>query len=348
MILLESVFPAKQFQGKICLSPFVMMEVTIDGDVRLCGCAGWMPTTVGNLFQQSIKEILSSPLACKIRQTIIDGTYTYCDDKVCGVMLNNQLNDINNIPLKVRDLITDSTKFRLPHEISIAGDLTCNLTCPSCRTAVIKNTEQQIQKNQQLGEILANSLFSMPTDDPIHLIVSTSGEIFASALLLQFVNSIPVQKFPGLTLDIQTNGLLMPTRWDRLGAAQSHVKKLTMTLDAARSETYEIVRRGGAWPDAMAAMNFIKTLKAQGIQISLRMVVQRQNYKEVIEFYNLARQYDVDQVEYLRLSDWRTWSNNEFRLNDVFDHQHPERKQALELMNLVKQLDRVFIVGDFT
>ena len=83
---MRTIFPIKQFQGQYCLSPFVMIEVTLNGDVRMCGCGDWMPITIGNLTQNTLKEILSSYLAQKIRQSIIDGSYVYCNEKLCGVI----------------------------------------------------------------------------------------------------------------------------------------------------------------------------------------------------------------------------------------------------------------------
>jgi sulfatase maturation enzyme AslB (radical SAM superfamily) len=75
-----TIFPTKQFQGQYCLSPFVMIEVTLNGNVRMCGCHGWMSTTIGNLKETTLKEMLMSDLAQKIRQSIIDGSYVYCNE----------------------------------------------------------------------------------------------------------------------------------------------------------------------------------------------------------------------------------------------------------------------------
>ena len=75
----QIIFPDKSLQGKYCLSPFVMIEVGLNGDVRMCGCGSWMPAVVGNLTESTLTEILSSELAQKIRQSIIDGTYHYCN-----------------------------------------------------------------------------------------------------------------------------------------------------------------------------------------------------------------------------------------------------------------------------
>jgi hypothetical protein len=172
----------------------VSIAIDINGDVVLCGCLGWMPTTIGNLFQTTLQDLLQSALAQDIRQSIIDGSYEYCNEKTCGIINNNQLNSIDTVPINVVPLLKDSKEFILPYEIVIAGDLTCNLSCPSCRTRVIKQSPDQIEKQQQLGKILSQNIFTTPTDQKINLTLSTSGELFASTMLLNFVSSIDFDK----------------------------------------------------------------------------------------------------------------------------------------------------------
>lgn len=347
MIPIHQMFNKKSLQGRYCLSPFIMIEVMIDGQVRLCGCADWMPIVVGNLFENSLPEILASPLARDIRQSIINGTYEYCNDRTCGILLNDQLNSQDLLPPNVVGMIQDAGRWEMPYEISLSGDLTCNLSCPSCRTQVIRVSDDRRQHQEDLGRKLADNLFSRPTDQRINIIVSNSGEIFASPLLLKFVNSIDLTQFPNLVLNIQTNGLLAPERWHRLGPMQDRVPKTTMTLDAARADTYEQVRRGGRWVDAMAAMEFLQNRRRLGMRFHVRMVVQESNWREIREFYDLARRYNADTVEYVRLTDWRTWSPSEFRINDVFHSGHPNRVQAQSLMAQVRNMPDVFVAGDF-
>lgn len=346
-IRLVQTFPAKQLQGFYCLSPFIMIEIMIDGSVRLCGCADWMPAIVGNLFEDTLENILASPLAQDIRQSIIDGSYHYCNERTCGILLNNGLNTKQNLPDNVSYLIQDSSRWDIPYEISLSGDLTCNLSCPSCRTKIIQITEDQHKLHQELGQRLAKNLFSKPTDRNINIIVSNSGEIFASSMLLEFVTSIDKTNFPNVKLNIQTNGLLAPKRWKKLGQMQDAVTKTTMTLDAARPHTYEQVRRGGRWKDALVALEFFKNKQIQGMKFHLRMVVQDANWQEMKEFYDLAKNYNADVVEYVRLVNWYTWSDDEFKTNDVFDVNHSSRSLAKTFIEELAQKSDVFIAGDF-
>jgi len=173
-------FANKNFHGQICLSPFTTIEIDIEGRVRLCECGAWMPSVVGNLFEQPLDEILSNPQSVAIRRSIAKGSYEFCDDSKCGVILNQQLVAPDQISESYRGVIENPDQWIMPHIIRVAGDLTCNLSCPSCRTDIIKVDNEQRKRQQQLGRILQQNLFARPTLDHVTLHVSTSGEIFAS------------------------------------------------------------------------------------------------------------------------------------------------------------------------
>lgn len=346
VIQLRKTFRDKGFAGKYCLSPFISMQINTTGDVFLCGCSGWLPTPVGNIFIDSIETILSSKLATQIRQSIIDGSYIYCNERTCGVIQNNQLNQIDSIPCNVLPLLEDSTKYNVPHEISLAGDITCNLSCPSCRTQVSKPSAEFKEKQIALGNILQSNLFSTPTAQNIMLTLSTSGELFASTLLLQFLARIDINLFPNLTLNIQTNGLLCPTKWHQLGEFSTRIKRITVTIDAASKDIYEKLRRGGKWEDMLAAMEFLQLKKEElGFSLHSRMVAQYDNYKEILDFFNLSKSYNADVVEYMRISNWGSFTSHEFTQVDVFDPLHTEYSNAIEELAKIKEFDDIFLAG---
>ena len=339
-------FPVKQLQGQYCLSPFVMIEVTLNGDVRMCGCGAWMPSTIGNLTRTTLKEMLSSDLAQKIRQSIIDGSYVYCNEKLCGVITNHALNSIDTVPPNITALLGDASKFEMPHHISFQGDETCNLSCPSCRTSVKKTPPEKLQEQQHIGKLISENLFSEPTDQRIKLELSGTGEVFASPLLLNFINSIDPSNFPNLELDIGTNGLLCQQNWHRLGLMQSSVKKVTVSIDASQASTYEKLRRGGQWKNLLESMNFLQNKKhSQGMALHTRMIVQQQNYPEIESFYQMCQQFDVDIVEYSRVTNWGTWSQKEFQFHDVVNPAHAEYKIAQAEIDKVKKLSGTWFAG---
>jgi sulfatase maturation enzyme AslB (radical SAM superfamily) len=252
------------------------------------------------------------------------------------------------VPDNVIPLLENSKKFILPYEIVIAGDMTCNLSCPSCRTHVIKQAPAQIQKEKQLGTILSQNIFTTPTDQKINLVLSTSGELFASSMLLSFVSSIDFDKFPNVTLKVQTNGLLCKQNWHKLGSAQDRVEHLTVTVDAACAKTYEVLRRGGTWKQLVTAMKFLSNKKKlTGMAFNTRMVVQQQNYQEILEFYNFSMEYGADRVEFVRLTNWGTYGAN-FLTQDVLDCNHAEFSQAQEMIKQVAGLPRSWLAGGFS
>lgn len=340
------IFPSKNIKDLYCLSPYVTLEVGVNGDVRLCGCAGWMPTTVGNLFKDTLHDILLNDLSTDIRQSISDGSYKFCNENTCGVLQQQQLNTFDTLPPDVKPIIQDPSRYIIPREIFIAGDKTCNLSCPSCRIEVIKVNEEFIQTSINLGIQLRKNLFSIPSNHPINLHVSTSGELFASPLLMSFVNSIPLDDFPNLTLDIQTNGLLVEKNWHKLNESQTRVKRLTVTIDAASKNTYEELRRGGKWENILSSLTWISKKKVDSnFLLNTRMVVQKKNFEEMYDFYQLSIQHNADLVEYSRISNWGTYDADKFADIDVFANNHYLHDHAHVELNRIKNLSNVFLNG---
>lgn len=343
-------FPDKHFKAKVCLSPYIGIEVDIKGNVRLCGCAAWMPSTVGNLFETSLTDILAGAESIAIRESIADGSYRYCDATRCGIINNGRLNSLHTVSESIKSLLNDSKKFHMPQEIMLAGDLTCNLSCPSCRTAIHKSQPEFVRQQEALGLILKKNLFSDPSDSRMTLHASTSGEIFASPLLMSFLRAIDVSNFPNLNLALQTNGLLMPHRWKSLGAIASRVHKITITIDAADEATYERLRRGGKWNDMLDCLAWVKAQKKSAVKLSIhmRMVVQKDNWQQVSDFYQLCKEHDADVVEYVRLENWGTYGDfDEFDKIDVLSASNLNRSAALLSIHEISRHPNVLLFGDF-
>jgi MoaA/NifB/PqqE/SkfB family radical SAM enzyme len=332
-------FPAQNLKGKYCLSPFVQINIDTDGHVGICGCATWQPTRIGNIFEHSLTDLLSGTMAQRIRQSIIDGTYTYCDPDKCGILKTNGLNTAETLSSQVAWAVEDSVRFLVPHHITLSMDRTCNLWCPSCRHAVLKNNYKTKEQQTQLSALVARNLFGTPTDQRIVLTLDTGGDLFASAFMLDFLANIPSKDFPNLEIDILSNGLLCEDRWHRMGDMQDHVKKITVSYDAAEAKTYEKLRRGGAWSNIMQAMRWLQGKKAQnGMQFNARMVVQRANYKEMQDFYDLSKSFGCDSVQFQRIVNWGTFTRDQFAQIDVYHKDSDLYADAMAQLELVSGL----------
>jgi len=334
------IFPAQQLKGKYCLSPFVQVNIDTHG-VGICGCRSWQPTIIGNIFENSLEELLAGPTARNIRKSIIDGTYIYCHPTQCGILRSGNLNDYDSLPPEIKQSVDeeDPTRFSMPHHIVIALDNTCNLFCPSCRHHVIKNSDEIQKKQQELAKKLTKNLFSTPTDQKIELTLDTSGEVFASPLLLDFLSNISTKDFPNLEIDLLSNGLLAQDRWHRLGDMQNHVTQITVSYDSPDSATYEKLRRGGKWNDLVKSLTWLKHKKKEnGMAFKVRMVVQKDNYKQMKQFYEFSQQFDVDEVQFQRIMNWRTFTIEQFSEVDIFNETSEYYNDALECLKEVNHL----------
>jgi wyosine [tRNA(Phe)-imidazoG37] synthetase (radical SAM superfamily) len=346
--LLIHKFGKKQLQGKYCLTPFNSVHIAFNGDVRMCLCPAWQTIPIGNILQHNLDTLLNSSLARQVRQSIIDGTYDFCNEKQCPILINDQLNTIDTVPDNIRYQIEDNTRYGMPYEIVLTGDLTCNLSCPSCRKAVIKLDESQRQQQQDIANTLYNNIFSKPTDQHIRFMPGAAGEIFSSAMMLGMLSKLNLQDFPNIKITLHTNGLLVEKNWDKIAHLASAIDNITISIDACTAPTYESVRRGGKWPALLSALDFISSKKQQfGFDWHARMIVQKENYQEIPEFYNFCKSYNIDRIEYSRLLDWRSWSREEFLKNDVLDINHPNRVKALEKIQSIQALPGTWIEGDF-
>jgi len=262
-------------------------------------------------------------------------------------MANGELNTIDTVPDNVKNLITNSELFEIPHWISVQGDEVCNLSCPSCRTAVIKPKQDEIKEREQIGKIMSENLFSRPTDKKIILQISSSGEIFASPLLINFLSSISLNRLPNFQLHIQSNGLMAQKNWHKISHLEPSIRQVLISIDAATAETYQVVRRGGTWKQLTSAMKFLQKKKHElGFDFRTRMVIQNRNYQEIHQFYDFCKSYDVDRIEYAKVSNY-AWSEQEFREHNVFDLTHPNYAAAKEEMLTVQKLPSAWFQGIF-
>ena len=118
----------------ICTTPFRYTDV-FDDKQFLC-CPGWLDVDISQ--GKSIRENFNSDKAQDIRESILDGSYKYCDENQCphlSALTQDKLD--KRFVSKNDNTIKD---FNLISEIESVGfsfDRSCNLQCPSCRVDFI-------------------------------------------------------------------------------------------------------------------------------------------------------------------------------------------------------------------
>lgn len=339
-------YPKKDLQGLICLDPFLGVHVSINGDVSLCSCSYWHPTKIGNLKNSSLIEMLNSDLAHQIRQSIRDGTYDFCDATKCGIIVNDrlvklsevdQLDGVNGLP-STYERVTDSNIVDFPRYIYLDGDLTCNLSCPSCRTRVITQSDEEKNGHADIVKMLNLQLFNSSDSRPCTVYVAAAGELFASPVMLDFLEKFPLDRYPNVEFNFQSNGLLLKNRWHRVSHLENNIFSISITADSQNPETYAKLRRGGKFDDLVKNLEFVKELKNRlQFNFSLRMVVQQDNIDEIEKFTEFALFYGADTVEFLRLSQRSSYTVEETASLDVLSPSHRRYEESVQRFKLLKK-----------
>ena len=320
----------------ICSVPFYNTEV-YDDEQHIC-CPMWMKDANIQTSDNILNNFLSDK-ANKIRESVKDGSYSYCIEDTCPALSGLKQGKIVGSLLKPKKTwITPEPKIT---SINFNFDRSCNLACPSCRKGLINFLEKD-------RELVDNKLHQVETEfastlNKIYL--SGSADPFFSKSFRQFLINFDPAKYPVLSkIHIHTNGLLWTeSLWNRMPKVHRYVKSCEISIDAATKDTYENkVRLGGDWDVLIERLNYIfsiPTIKSK--QVSF--VIQKDNYKEMILFYNvineIADKYNITvPCFYPHISPWNHLSDQEFNDMDVTNTNHPEHEQFVDIL---KELDKL-------
>jgi MoaA/NifB/PqqE/SkfB family radical SAM enzyme len=214
--------------------------------------------------------------------------------------------------------------------VLLSHDRSCNLSCPSCRKALIvaKKTEQD-RLNLLAEEVLLPML-----RDARSVKVTGSGDPFGSNHFRHLLKRLDKDSFPNLTLEIQTNGqLLNESAWAEL-RLDGRVERILVSIDAARSNTYTIVRRGGTLRKLLRNLVFLRNLRQESRIgfFQLDYVVHWLNYREIPTAVDLARRLKADRIYFQLLRNWGTYTVAEFELHNIANPAHAEYQDFLAVL----------------
>ncbi len=325
--------------GRFCPNPFRQLDVYEGGQAYLC-CSSWLPTSIGNLSEQTVAQAWNSERAQAIRAGILDGSFRHCDHQVCPVIQDGRLPTLASArqhPDWASIIEQGQTRLeKLPEFINLCNDASCNLWCPSCRQERINHVDGEgLAKARELQDRIVQDLLSRPTDRHFRINVTGSGDPFASRVYRDFLFGLDGEDFPNLRISLQTNGVLLtPKNWRRMARIHPNIDQIVISFDAASPDTYAVTRRGGHWPTLLENVAALGALRQRGELAYLRLdfVVQQANYREIPAFVELAEQLGADHACFSLLLDWGTWPTPIFDIQAVWKRDHPEFPAFLEVL----------------
>jgi organic radical activating enzyme len=322
----------------ICSMPFNYTEV-FDDRQYLC-CPSWLSVDVWD--GKSIKSSFQSKKSKEVRESIIDGSYKYCDEKQCPY-----LSGLKNNKLSPKFIKKDKKTiefFRNKNEIETVNfcfDRSCNFQCPSCRNELInyygKDREQVEIKLEEITNEISSTvkiLYLTGTADP-----------FYSKSFREFLETLDSKKFSKLeAIHLHTNASLWNEKmWNRLIRIHPYVKTCEISIDAGTKETYETKTRiGGKWDVLLDNLKFITKISTIN-RFSFSFVVQDTNFREMKQFYDMITNYmkgskSKFDVFYNAITNWDTYTEEQYNEKNVTSPNHKDHTEFLEVLETMKDL----------
>ena len=317
-------------KGFFCHMPFEYAQVDHGGNVFFC-CPPMLPTCGGNLSTSSLEEVWNSEIAQKVRHSILDGSYKYCDRSTCGLLQSGSLPRYEDLVDPAHRNIVDSALVRMPvgpKTINLSYDRTCNLACPSCRSESVAIKGKQLE----LATAWHKKVLGPHLKDARRLMVTGSGDPFASKMYLNFLRTFKSEEHPDLRIHISTNGLLLtPKMWESI--CNESIDHVDVSIDACSPATYR-VNRGGDYDVLLSNLRFLSDLRQRGDLdiLQIHYVVQENNYLEMKDFVRLGLQNNCDLICFKQLQDWRTYPKGEYECRAIQLPQHAKHEKFLEIL----------------
>ena len=292
---------------KFCSEPFDTVHIIANGNVSSCMCGDWnIYGSIGNLLTSSLVDIFQSSPIDNFRNSIYDQSFKFCNTNTCGKVWH--LENISSF-----DSIVKNT---LPTTISMAIDANCNLACASCRN------ENVFSKTiNPTAKIILDRLKEeyQTFDKKVFLYCDGAGDVFASEAYKEFFNSTRIPEC--FKFCITTNGNLIEKNINLIQKLKPQIDSFVVSFDAATHDTYKIIR-GGNFTQVVEG---VKRLKELGIRVSTQFVTQYLNYKEIMQYQELAKSLRVDHVGLQSISKWhhmsdKYWKQNSLNKNPNIDY----------------------------
>ncbi|MBN1902774.1 DUF4214 domain-containing protein [Candidatus Sumerlaeota bacterium] len=287
-----------------CINPFYTMEINLDSQMTPC-CEYWCNVRLGRFMDGTVEEAWNNSHYQALRKAMRPGedpTY-FCREHICpyyqsGKWYDLEENALNLPPELVEEIRNGKTGLSTgPLLVKVGSDYRCNYNCIMCdgKNFIKSQRVESVKVMERLGPYLPK----LP-----HLILLSSGELFANKDLLDFLGNLDREIHRGLNIYIMTNAsMITEKRWQKLKGL--NVKSVMVSIDAATRESYEAIRINGKWDNLQERLKFLQSLRLSNTvpQWSVNMTVMRKNSSEVAAFAYMAQDLKTDLVLF-------TWINS--------------------------------------
>ncbi len=268
-----------------------------------------------------MSEVYNSEAAKRFRQTLIEGTYDYCNEENCPYMANNilesQLVEIEKIP-------------EYPEIVSLAYDRRCNYHCTCCISRCDDKMDPVVQEKVE-REIRA-ALPYVKTFSANGL-----GEFFVSDSMMELVSEWKPEEIEGAKFELETNGsLLNEKNWKKVENIGDADLSVTLTVHSFEEAAYQYLSGTKMKISQMEEnLRFVKKLREEGKInfLEIAMVMQERNFRTLPDFIDRClNEFGADKVRVRRFLPEKAMDENIEWFFDIRNPLHPYHQEYLEVM----------------
>lgn len=300
-LLRRTVFDNHQYDLD-CRTMLNHFEVGAGGNTACC-CTTFIYHSIGNLVNDSIDGIWSSPIHRIMCLSNVNHTYSFCRKDMCPFFIDRK-SDVNYDLNSPYEIMTSK-----PTTVLLAYETSCNLKCITCREDFKIADKKELENINVLVDKVKEQL--MPWVE--FLIAAGDGEVLLCKSYRDIIMSDTIKNIKYLRL--LTNGMLFNEKnYNAIRQSTDAKIMMTVSIDAATKETYETIRSGGNFDILKKNMEYASHLRRIGELSYLRFnfVVQKMNYQEMPLFVEWGKELGVDELFFTKILNWGTYSQEEF------------------------------------
>jgi len=310
---------------QFCDQPWTTFTITSNGDVKPCLCGAWNSVgSIGNLFKQDFNDILVSEKIKSFKKNIIDQTFSKCNT-ICPTL--------HKLPIVDRPFYNIDDIF-LPKHLLLSIDRNCNLACESCRSENFFSNQTNKHADKILQKIL--DLYSNKETEVV-IQCDGAGDIFASTSYKNFFKDERLTK--NFKFQFITNGNLITKNIELVEKLRNQFISVDVSIDAAVPKTYKLTR-GGVFDKVIDG---IKLLVKKNIKTNLSFVVQKKNYKEIRQAWQLGVDLGCHSINFHKLIRWKHMSDSWWEENKLENNPLVDIKWLKEELNILKLIPNYVI-----
>lgn len=330
--------------SKLCLVPFNQFHIMTTGEVANC-CYSWLPTSIGNIMDNTLLEMMENKVAKDIKQSMHDSSFSYCRDDLCPRIADIMYGERNIEQYPIID--KGNPQYDSWYEMSTVPEVSlyfdydesCNLQCPSCRNELILHNGTKPSLIKIHEEVIRNVQILLDTGKRVQINVTGSGDPFASPLYWDFLSTFDGEKYPNLIIRLQTNGVLMDERhMEKLSRIYNRIGMIQVSVDAFTADTYNIVRKGGSFKKLQNNLRMLDEMAKDKIFSKdffwmANFIVSKTNYSEINDFAKWILTHEsICTIWYNMIADWEHLTKDEFNNLAVWQDTNSDHYKFLSLL----------------